>query len=131
MSAKPISTRLKQITGGIWFSLGAVFLLNEISQIYLLGSDGTYYTVFGFCVLGGYLVCCIVGGIRLLAGSGRWLISVLAALLAVYFMWIWGIAIWGMAEGAPEPFWLHLWCGLIVTFAIWSIVIARRRNPES
>lgn len=124
-------TRLKQITGGIWLLFGTVSLLNEISQIWLLGSDGMFYNVLGITVLGGYFVCCIVGGIRLLAGSGRWLISVLAALLALYFMWIWGIAIWGMAEGAPEPFWLHLWCGLVFAFAAWSIFVAQQRNPES
>src|SRR5271169_2410463 len=100
--------RLKQITGGLWLALGAVFLLNEIAGIWLKGSDWMFFNVLAYTFLGVYLVCCIVGGIRLFVGSGRWLISVLAALLALYFIGIWAIAIWEMADGLAESIWLHV-----------------------
>ena len=59
------------------------------------------------------------------AGNGatlaKWLITVLAGLLAVYILLLW-------AKAEHATFWFRLWCGTVMAFAIWSIFLVQRRN---
>ena len=115
-----MSLRLRQTTGVLWLALGATFLAIDIFELvnheFFLG--WSYYLV-----VWPYFVLCIVGGAFLFGSApmGRWLVTVLAVLLALY-----GVMLWGKAEGAP--LWAQLWCASMVAFAVWSIFLVQRRN---
>ena len=112
--------RLRQLTGGAWLALGAVLLLNEIAG--LVDRESSF--PFAYVLLWwAYLVLSVLGGAMLLcrASLGKWVITVLAGLLALYM-----VVIWSKAVGAP--FWFQFWCGSLLAFAAWSIFVVQRRN---
>ena len=112
--------RLRQITGGLWLAFGGTFLAIDAFELphreFAMGRS-YYVTVWG------YFTFCILGGALLLTGivRAKWLVTALAALLAIY-----ALGIWGKAGGAPLIF--QLWCAAMVIFSVWSIVIVQRRN---
>ena len=112
--------RLTQATGAGWLTLGALFLFWDAIELphreFSLG--WSYYIT-----LWGYLGLCVLAGSLLLTGHiiGKWFVTALAVLLAIY-----AALLWGAADGAP--FWAQLWCGTMIAFAGWSICLVQRRN---
>src|ERR1700694_4304380 len=94
--------RLRKATGVLWLAFGAISLVLDIIEL-LNGESllGWSYYLVGW----SYFVLCIVGGVFLLASApfGKWLVTILAVLLALY-----AVTLWGKAEGAPP--WAPLLC---------------------
>jgi len=110
----------RRITGGLWVIFGIGFLLADVLQLQdRMFSLGALY----YLTLWGYLFFCIVAGAMLFAPVplGRWLVTALASLLALY-----AVLIWVKAEGAP--LWGQLWCSVMLFFAVWSIYVVHKRN---
>ena len=109
--------RLQQITGALWVVFGLTFLALDISQLPLEYPLGWAY----YLVVWGYLIVCVVSGGLFFAGvaQAKSLVAVVAFLLVIY-----ALVLWGKATGAPALF--QIWCGAMLAFAAWSILLTRR-----
>jgi hypothetical protein len=103
-----------------WIALGSWFLLTDAMELRTreFAMGWAYYVT-----LWGYLALCILAGVFMLTtrSIGRWLVTSLAVLLAIY-----AVLLWGKAEGAA--LWFQAWCVAMGAFAIWSICLVQRRT---
>src|SRR5262245_51327382 len=100
----------RRITGGLWLMFGIGFRVVDLLELQHRDSLGITYSL----VLWGYLFLCIIGGAMLFgpAPLGRWLVTALASLLAIY-----AVLLWLNAEGPPV--WAQLWLGAMLLFSVW------------
>jgi len=65
---------------------------------------------------------CIIGGAMLFGPVplGRWVITVLTTLLAVYAGLLW-------LESEGPPLWAQLWLGALLSFSLWSVYLVHKR----
>jgi hypothetical protein len=113
--------RLRQFTGAVWVAFAVAFLvIDSLAAMRSRFPLGWSY----YLTTWGYLGVCILAGVLLFgpAPLGRWLITLLAGLLAVYSIIIWSEA------GADAAIWAQLWCLSMLAFAVWSVLIAQRRK---
>ena len=80
--------------------------------------------VWYYVTLWGYLFFCIVADLMLFGPVplGRWLVTGLASLLALYAVFIW------VEAGGATPLWGQLWCSVMLLLAISSIYVVQKRN---